>query len=610
MKRTHVWGLVTAGVLSVTSAAHAQTPSVAQMLNIKPKFDVSLSTPGAEEISSCKVDNIVVGGKAAGFALSDGRRQTLRRFFAAKGGKMDTWSFYKDGVEVFRQHDANGDGKVDNYRWLGTGGMKWGVDLDQDGSIDAWRMISADEVAEEAFLALAQRDYNRLKALFATPAEIQALGLSAEQAAAITKAQQTAPQRFQQALSKLPHLSRATFLRVEGQPGCWTADATGASQDIVKFASRAVLYETADKKHDWVQTGEIVQVGGLWRLLDVPGTFDNGPGDNDPELQKLLTQLGEVDKRMVAQTQPGPNPAVAKYNEDRANLILKIIPHIKENAEKETWYKQIFDNLSAAVIAGSQDAKKSLTAFREQLTRQMPGSNLAGYAVFRELWAEYQPKMAGPDFAKIQDEWHDRLAKFVKEYPQAEDTPEALNTLAMGTEFSGKEDEAVRWYRLIHTNFPQHPLAKHAEGAERRLKLVGNPLILKGLTLQNNSEFDIGQLKGKIAVVYYWTSQCSSCPADFARFKQHLPNFAKDVELVCVNLDNRPEEAVRYLQSNPVQAIHVMQTGDHGGLKGQLASYYGINILPTVFLVGRDGRVTNHKLNVADLEEALRKAVQ
>jgi thiol-disulfide isomerase/thioredoxin len=598
MKRTHVWGLVTAGVLSVTSAAHAQTPSVAQMLNIQPKFDVSVSTPGAEEISSCRVDNIMVGGKAAGFALTDGRKQTLRRFYAARGGKMDTWSFYKDGVEVFRQHDANQDGKVDNYRWLGTGGMKWGVDLDQDGSIDAWRMISADEVAEEAFHALADRDYNRLKAL------------SAEQAAAVAKAQQTAPQRFQQALSKLPNLSKATFLRVEGHPGCWTADATGASQDIVKFATRAVLYETADKKHDWVQTGEIVQIGALWRLLDVPGTFTNGMDDSDPELQKLLTQLGEIDKHMVAQTSPGPNPAVANYNEQRAALILKIVPLIKEPGERETWYKQIFDNLSAAVIAGSENAKKQLAGYREQLTTKMPGSNLAGYVVFRELWAEYQPKMAGPDFAKIQDEWHDRLAKFVKDYPQAEDTPEALNTLAMGTEFSGKEDEAVRWYRLIHTNFPQHPLAKHAEGAERRLKLVGNPLLLKGLTLQNNSEFDIGQLKGKIAVVYYWTSQCTSCPADFARFKQFLPNYAKDVELVCVNLDNRPEEAVRYLQSNPVQAIHVMQTGENGGLKGQLASYYGINILPTVFLVGRDGRVINHKLNVADLDEALRKAVQ
>jgi hypothetical protein len=33
-------------------------------------------------------------------------------------------------------------------------------------------------------------------------------------------------------------------------------------------------------------------------------------------------------------------------------------------------------------------------------------------------------------------------------------------------------------------------------------------------------------------------------------------------------------------------------------------------VLPTLFLVGRDGRVTNAKLQIADLEEALKKAAQ
>jgi hypothetical protein len=610
MKRTFArWGLAALGSLALCGAAAAQTPTVPAMLAIKPKFDdVAISIPAPEELASCKVEGVVIGSKPAGFALVDGRRQTLRRFYASKNpAKMDTWSFYKDGVEVYRQHDANLDGKVDNYRWLGTGGMKWGLDLNQDGSIDSWRMISADEVAYEAFVALAERDFNRLKALLISAEEMQSLGLASNHVAAILKAQQAAPQKFQQTLTKMPNLAKATFVRVDGIPGCWPADTTGASQDLIKFASRSVLFETTDKKHDWLQTGEIVQVGGVWRLLDVPGTSEDTHQDNNPELQKLLTLLSELDKDI-----PTQGPVVATYNERRAGLIEQVVPHIKEASEKETWYKQIFDNLAAAAIAGSDTAKKRLGGYRQQLVAKMPGSNLAGYAVFRELWAEYQPKISGTAKgfdAKMQEEWHDQLGKFVKEYPKADDTPEALNTLAMGTEFSGKEDEAVNWYRLIAKNFPEHPLAKHAEGAERRLKLVGNPLVLTGLTLHNNAEFNIAELKGKVAVVYYWTTQCSSCPADFATMKQRLSPLSKDVELVCVNLDSSPQDAVRYLQSNPIQATHVMQTGGETGLKGPLASYYGINILPTVFLVGRDGRVITHKLNVSDMEDALKKAV-
>jgi hypothetical protein len=36
---------------------------------------------------------------------------------------------------------------------------------------------------------------------------------------------------------------------------------------------------------------------------------------------------------------------------------------------------------------------------------------------------------------------------------------------------------------------------------------------------------------------------------------------------------------------------------------------YGINTLPTVFIVGRDGRVQNRTVQVTDLEEALKKAL-
>jgi len=608
MKANMLWGLAAAGVLTAASAAHAQSPSVAQMLAINPKFnDVAISTPTGDELASCKVEDVSIGGRKAGFALVDGRKQTVRRFYATKNpAKMDTWSFFKDGVEVYRQHDADQDGKVDNYRWLGTGGMKWGVDQNQDGTIDAWRMISADEAAQEAFQAMADNDFGRLKALFITTEEIAALGLPASQVTAITQAQQGAAQKFQQTIAKVATLRKATFVRAEGIPGCWPADATGASRDLIKFATRQVLYETADKKHEWLQTGEIIQVGAVWRLVDVPGTpEDTVAGDNNPEMQKLLTALGELDKTGITAT----GAAAAQYNEARAGLIEKIIPHIRDAAEKETWYKQVLDNLSAGALAGSATAKARLTDYRTQLASKMPGTNLTGYAVFRELWTEWQPKLQKDFTAKRQEEWHEQLAKFVKDYPTADDTPEALNTLAMGSEFSGKEEEAVRWYRLISANFAQHPLAEHARGAERRLKLVGNPLELAGQTLQSNTAFDINQLKGKVVVVYYWNTQCSSCPGDFATLKARLEG-QKDVALVCVNLDSKLEDAVRYLQSNPVPAIHVVQPGKDAGLKGQLASHYGINILPTLFLVGRDGRVLNHKLHVADVEEALKKAVQ
>src|SRR5688572_9950710 len=248
----------------------AQT-SVGKMLAIRPKIeDVAITTPSAEEQKDCKVEDVTEAGKKVGYALVDGRKQLVRRYVIGKGApQINTWSFYKDGVEVFRQIDSNFDEKVDQYRWLGTAGLKWGIDRDQDGKIDVWYMISAEEVAQEAFQALATNEFARLKALYISSEEITGLGLPAAVSGKIQQSQQAAPQKFQQALAKQANLAKASFLRVESAaPGCWLADGLGSQKDLIKYASRQILFETAAKQHDWFQTGEMIQVGLAWRLVD------------------------------------------------------------------------------------------------------------------------------------------------------------------------------------------------------------------------------------------------------------------------------------------------------------------------------------------------------
>lgn len=591
----------------------AQT-TVANMLSIRPKIDdVVITNPTPEELKDCKVEDMVEAGKKIGYALLDGRKQLVRRYVMSKGAPLiNTWSFYKDGVEVFRQIDSNFNKTVDQYRWLGTAGLKWGIDRNEDGKIDLWFMISAEEVAQEAFQALATNDFARLKALYISDEEVKDLGLPAALSGKILQAQQAAPQKFQQALAKQANLAKANFLRVESAvPGCWLADGLGTQKDLFKYTSRSILYETAAKQHDWFQTGEIIQVGLAWRLVDVAGENETVAQNDDPKLNKHLADLSDLEKKIseVPNADPTkPNPALAGHYEQRANLAEKIVALV-EAKEKETWYKQIFDSLSSAIIAGSESSKARLAAYRKQLGEKMPGSNLAAYAAYRELWSEFAPKLAKD--VKAQELWNEQLAKFVKDYPQADDTPDALHQLGMSCEFGGadKEAEAAKYYHAIHTNFKDHHLAEWAQGAERRLKLTGNPLELSGV-LSNSMPFDMNQVKGKVAVVVYWASHTTSGPADFARLKQAL-NGQKDAVLVCVNLDAKTDSATSFMAQHPVQAFHVLQAAkDANGLRGALANYYGINVLPTVFLVGRDGRVVNARVQIADLEEALKKATQ
>src|SRR5581483_4293249 len=98
-------GLLTGGLLLAAAAPAPAAPTVAQMLTFTPKQkDVSVSTPTAEEQAACKVE-LDKGSKAgtSGWVLKDGKGRPMRRFFDSTGtNRIDIWSYYKDGEEVYR----------------------------------------------------------------------------------------------------------------------------------------------------------------------------------------------------------------------------------------------------------------------------------------------------------------------------------------------------------------------------------------------------------------------------------------------------------------------------------------------------------------------------
>src|SRR5262249_16700485 len=218
-KRTRRWMARTAGVATLLCWGSAlpapAAPTPAQILSFTPRqAGVDCTTPTAEQQKDCKVE-LVKTGKGSGWLLSD-KSGTLRRFADTNGdNKIGTWSFYKNGAQVCGEVDRNANGKPDQYRWLNGGGSKWGVDQDEDGHIDGWRAISAEEVSQEALLAVSTRDYSRLQALLLTEAEIKALDLSAAEAQRVRASLREAQAKFTELLSKLKGIEKASWIHLE-----------------------------------------------------------------------------------------------------------------------------------------------------------------------------------------------------------------------------------------------------------------------------------------------------------------------------------------------------------------------------------------------------------
>jgi hypothetical protein len=616
--------------LGSISQVHAQggayTPE--QMLDprLAPKQDnVILSTPSAEELKTCSVAPVPgAGGKSVGFLLMDANKKPLRRFYDSKGaGTIDVWSYYKDGVEVYREFDTTYKGKANNFRWLNAGGMKWGVGgvdpATGRGFITSWAMISAEEAAFEAFQAVAKQDFARLQTLFISDKDMQGLKLPATQATRIAETQQQAAKKFSE-LTRGLNLAAAKFEIVEGAvPSC----DTSGDVETIRYASRAIRYEVKGE-HKWIHTGEMIRIGMAWRFVDVPSDKDPGAGTEggvagpkaagSPELEAMLKLLADHDLKPPPPANILANHAeVHKYYEKRIDLVQKIV-RLDAPEQREGWYKQLFDNHTAAAQNSGDDT--ALKNLKDTVLSQMPGTNLAAYGVYRHAWTRYaiDTFKSGDDQKKIaatQDKWLDDLTEFVSRYSKAEDTPEALHQLAIGCEFGGQTAKAKRWYTQLAENYPNHNLATRSRGSVARLDLVGNAMKLAAPRLDTGAAFDIGQLKGKLVIVHYWRSQNSDqYKDDFARLKQKLIGGKQDLELVSINLDDDAASARDAVAKCQAPGIHLYQAPTNntgGGLNSALATQYGIHILPTLFLVNRDGRVTANALQIGDIETELRK---
>src|SRR4051794_7604219 len=108
-RRRRALCLAIAGVLalSITLPARA-APTATQILTFKPRQEgVPYATPETERQADCKVELIKGRAKGSGWLLRDPDGKPLRLFFDTNDdNKIDIWSYYKDGVEVFREIDS------------------------------------------------------------------------------------------------------------------------------------------------------------------------------------------------------------------------------------------------------------------------------------------------------------------------------------------------------------------------------------------------------------------------------------------------------------------------------------------------------------------------
>jgi thiol-disulfide isomerase/thioredoxin len=614
------------------SEAQAAKPSAAAALELKPiQRDVEFDLPAKAAAEKCMVKG-EKHGSGSGWAVYDEGGQLLRRFLDTNGdNKVDLWCYYKNGVEVYRDVDGDFNGKADQYRWLGTEGVRWGLDRAENGQIETWRIISPEEVTSEVVAAVRDKDQQRFERLLLTADELRSLGLSPETQKELEKKVAAARAGFRTVAQKQAVVSaQSKWAHFGGsRPGMIPAGVNGSTKDVTVYENVAAVVETAGK-HSQVVIGTLIKVGDAWRVIDLPhnldsaqnsfaagGFFFHGPGGEqaDPavlqeggvsqELQALITDLENLDKQLAS----AADAQRASLREKQADQLEKIIDAANDE-QRENWIRQFADTMAEAVQSGDFTAGEArLESMVKRLDESSDDQAIAAYVKFRAMTSSYAQKyqQPGADFAKIQEEWLKELESFVNKYPDSDDAAEAMLQLALGLEFAGKDEDARKYYERIVQRDPEGARAKKAAGAVRRLDSVGKTLTLKGTTVEGRP-FDLGSVGKKWVVLHYWATWCEPCKEDMKTLKELQAKYAqKGLVIVGVNLDSTRTEATGFLRTASFPWTHLW---DEGGLDSRLANELGVLTLPTMLLIDDQGKVVRRNIHVSEINSELEKGMK
>ncbi len=621
-----------AGILPAFQALEAQNKQLNQAMGFKPKFasELTYEQPNAAILKGCKIERTT---KPPGFVVYHETGRVLRKFVDTnKDEKLDQWSYYYEGLEVYRDVDSNFDENLDQYRWLGPAGTRWGVDSNQDGEIDYWKAISPEEVAYECFQAIKKRDQKRFNRLLLSEAELKSLGLNKAVLTDVASRWKTARSKFSTMASsqRVINTKSKWVYAGNGQPAMMAA-SSGNKKDLVIYDHASGFFENGTSTQQ-VALGSMVKVGEGWRIVELPEIVDpKQPLDNggaffpredygrveptgDNRLTDLLDDLAAAEKTLES----AKGVAVERGERAKADALIKLVALYNEKKDPvnaANWQENLTDSVCSAY---QNDRFADGITYLNKYMLANKGAAGLDYVKWRPIFAEYawaNQNGSKQQRAAAQEKLIAELKEFQKTFPNSKRfTPDALVQLAVHYEVNEPDEpeKAMEWYRECAKRFKDTAFGKRSAGALVRLGSFGRTFPFVGRT-GSGQGFDISRLRGKIVVLHFWETWCCN-EGDIKELARLNSKFKDDIAIVGCNVEGATNGGTDATATKDFKAFVArnsktmtwLQLHAPGSVDGSpLAQQLGIATEPTIVLVDREGKLVETNISLGSLEREI-----
>lgn len=131
------------------------------------------------------------------------------------------------------------------------------------------------------------------------------------------------------------------------------------------------------------------------------------------------------------------------------------------------------------------------------------------------------------------------------------------------------------------------------KGFSRMINLNGKPMRITGKTLEGK-ELAWQSLRGKVVLVDFWATWCGPCVGEFPHMKQLYEAYHEHgFEVVAISLDDAKADVQQFVADRELPWIIICNAegDDYHGFSDENARYYGINAIPQMIFVDKEGIV-------------------
>ena len=178
------------------------------------------------------------------------------------------------------------------------------------------------------------------------------------------------------------------------------------------------------------------------------------------------------------------------------------------------------------------------------------------------------------------------INKFLETHPDDARAPALRLTEAQALEEFDPNRASTIYQEVATDEDPE--ISRAAQTGLEMLAMRSKPLELS-FTALDGSKIDLAKLRGKVVLVDFWATWCPPCVEEVPELVKTYEKFHEQgLEIVGISLDKDKDALEKFLKENKMTWP---QYFDGGGWENKIAQRFKIQSVPTMWLLGRDGKL-------------------